>query len=83
MAMGIPVITNSGVGDVKEIVNKYHGGYVLDDFTDKAFDAVVDSILGKKIFDADEIRNGAIEFYSLEKAVEQYTAIYREILFKK
>ena len=83
MAMGIPVITNSGVGDVKEIVNKYHGGYVLDDFTDKAFDAVVDSILGKKIFDADEIHNGAIEFYSLEKAVEQYTAIYREILFKK
>ena len=83
MAMGIPVITNSGVGDVKEIVNKYHGGYVLDDFTDKAFDAVVDSILGKKIFDADEIRNGAIEFYSLEKAVEQYTVIYRKILFKK
>ncbi len=83
MAMGIPVITNSGVGDVKEIVNKYHGGYVLDDFTDKAFDAVVDSMPGNKSFDADEIRSGAKEFYSLEKAVEKYTAIYREILFKK
>ncbi len=83
MAMGIPVITNSGVGDVKEIVNKYHGGYVLDDFTDEAFDAVVDSMPGNKTFDADEIRNGAKAFYSLEKAVEQYTAIYREILFKQ
>lgn len=83
MAMGIPVITNSGVGDVKEIVNKYHGGYVLDDFTDKAFDAVVESMLGSKSFDADEIRSGAKTFYSLEKAVEQYTAIYREILFRK
>ena len=81
MAMGIPVITNSGVGDVKEIVHKYHGGYVLDDFTDEAFDAVVDSILGSKKFNADEIRSGAIEFYSLEKAVEKYTAIYRQILF--
>jgi len=83
MAMGIPVITNSGVGDVKEIVNKYHGGYVLDDFTDEAFDAVVNSMLGNKSFDADEIRSGAKTFYSLEKAVEKYTAIYREILFKK
>jgi len=83
MAMGIPVITNSGVGDVKEIVNKYHGGYVLDDFTDKTFDTVVNSILGNKSFDADEIRSGAKTFYSLEKAVEKYTAIYREILFKK
>jgi len=83
MAMGIPVITNSGVGDVKEIVNKYHGGYVLDDFTDKTFDAVVNSMLGNKTFDADEIRSGAKTFYSLEKAVEKYTAIYREILFRK
>lgn len=83
MAMGIPVITNSGVGDVKEIVNKYNGGYVLDDFTDKAFDVVIDSILCSKSFDANEIRSGAKAFYSLEKAVEKYTAIYRKILFRK
>ena len=81
MAMGIPVITNSGVGDVEEIVNKYHSGYVLNNFTDEAFDAVIAAILGNKKFDADEIRNGAKVFYSLEKAVEKYTAIYREILF--
>ena len=80
MAMGIPVITNSGVGDVKEIVNKYHGGYVLDDFTDEAFDAVIAAMQGNKKFDADEIRSGAKDFYSLKKAVEQYTVIYREIL---
>ena len=83
MAMGIPVITNSGVGDVEEIVNKYHGGYVLNNFTDEAFDAVIAAILGNKKFDADEIRSGAKAFYSLEKAVVQYTAIYREILFKQ
>ena len=83
MAMGIPVITNSGVGDVEEIVNKYHGGYVLNNFTDEAFDAVIAAILGNKKFDADEIRSGAKDFYSLEKAVKQYTAIYTEILFKQ
>ena len=82
MAMGIPVITNSGVGDVEEIVNKYHSGYVLNNFTDEAFDAVIAAMQDNKMFDADEIRNGAKDFYSLEKAVEKYTAIYREILFK-
>jgi len=83
MAMGIPVITNSGVGDVKEIVNKYNSGYVLDNFTDEAFDTVVDSMLGSKTFDANLIRSGAKDFYSLKKAVEQYTAMYKEILFRK
>ena len=83
MAMGIPVITNSGVGDVEEIVNKYHSGYVLNNFTDEAFDAVIAAMQDNKMFDADEIRNGAKDFYSLEKAVEKYTAIYREILFKQ
>ncbi|MBC7628908.1 glycosyltransferase [Ferruginibacter sp.] len=83
MAMGIPVITNSGVGDVEEIVNKYHGGYVLNNFTDETFDAAIATILGNKKFDADELRSGATDFYSLKKAVEQYTAIYTEILCKQ
>src|SRR5206468_9429079 len=29
MAMGIPVITNSGVGDVEEIIEKYKSGFVV------------------------------------------------------
>jgi glycosyltransferase involved in cell wall biosynthesis len=81
MAMGIPVITNSGVGDVKAIVDKYNAGYVVDDFTDAAFDEVIDKMLAANSFEAADIRRGAVEFYSLEKAVEGYEEIYREILF--
>jgi glycosyltransferase involved in cell wall biosynthesis len=81
MAMGIPVITNSGVGDVKAIVDKYNAGYVVDDFTDEAFNAVIDQLLVDKSFDTDSIRKGAVEFYSLEKAVELYEKMYKEILF--
>ena len=32
MAMGIPLITNSGVGDVQTIVEKYHSGLVIHQF---------------------------------------------------
>ena len=80
MAMGIPVITNSGVGDVKAIVGQYNAGYVVDDFTDAAFNVVIDKMLTANSFDAAGIRNGAEEFYSLEKAVECYKEIYDSIL---
>ena len=80
MAMGIPVITNSGVGDVKAIVDQYNAGYVIDDFTDAAFNVVIDKMLAANSFDAAGIRNGAKEFYSLEKAVESYKKIYDAIL---
>ena len=82
MAMGIPVITNSGVGDVKAIIDKYNAGYVVDDFTDEAFNTVIDQLLSANTFDADTIRKGAVEVYSLKQAVELYEEIYKEILFK-
>jgi len=81
MAMGIPVITNSGVGDVKEIVEQYEGGFVVDDFTDQAFRTVIDKMLESKKVNTNLIRKGAEDFYSLEKAVQSYDEIYRAILY--
>lgn len=80
MAMGIPLITNSGVGDVQEIVTRYNSGIVLDEFTDGAFSVAVDKILSGYSFDAKVIRQGAREIYSLEAAIEKYNKIYNEIL---
>jgi glycosyltransferase involved in cell wall biosynthesis len=79
MAMGIPLITNAGVGDVEEIVEKYSSGFVLkkleeDDFVHHA------GILKKIHFDPYKIRQGAIEFYDLNKAVEKYSEVYNQIL---
>ena len=39
MAMGIPLITNGGVGDVEEIVLKYNSGIVLNEFSEAAFES--------------------------------------------
>ncbi len=79
MAMGIPVITNGGVGDVKEIVNNYEAGYVVDDFTGQSFNTVIDKIQEGETFDKTAIRNGAADFYSLEKAVQTYKKVYTSI----
>ena len=80
MAMGIPLITNSGVGDVKEIVDRYNSGIVLDEFTEAAYTSAVDTILSGHSYDAAGIRDGATVFYSLDSAIEKYNKIYKIIL---
>jgi glycosyltransferase involved in cell wall biosynthesis len=79
MAMGIPVITNTGVGDLATIVEKYNSGILLHEFTDQAFDDAVKK-LSATSFNPSEIRKGALEFYSLSQAVAKYTEIYSRIL---
>ncbi len=79
MAMGIPVVANSGVGDVKEIIQKYEGGFVVEDFSLESFDTVIEKMEGT-IFNREAIRNGAFEFYALENAVASYTSLYEQIL---
>ena len=79
MAMGIPVITNSAVGDVAEIVSKYNAGYIVNSFSENEFIAVADNIAAGKIFNRDEIRKGAFDFYALPQAIERYREVYTEI----
>jgi glycosyltransferase involved in cell wall biosynthesis len=79
MAMGLPVITNSGVGDVADIVKKYESGIVIDKFEKKVYEDVVDKALNTR-FDQQMIRQGAQEFYSLSNALERYSSVYKKIL---
>jgi len=79
MAMGIPVITNSGVGDVKEIVEKYESGFVLNELNLENYNHYSGMLIDAK-FDQKKIRAGAGEFYSLERAVQKYLKVYKLIL---
>ncbi len=80
MAMGIPVITNSGVGDVAEIVQSCKSGILLNEFTDAVFETAINQVAGNMNYDAAAIRAGAIKWYSLESAIEKYSRIYKRIL---
>ena len=80
MAMGIPVITNAGVGDVKEIVERYNAGLVLETFTREEFRKVATYLSTENKFDKKLIRQGALSFYNLEKSVVEYHEIYSTLL---
>jgi glycosyltransferase involved in cell wall biosynthesis len=76
MAMGIPVITNIGVGDVTEIVTKYNAGYVLNHFSETSFITVINKIIAGNPFDKEKIREGAKDYYSLDTAIAKYKKVY-------
>lgn len=80
--MGIPLITNSGVGDVQAIVEKYQSGIIIHKFDRAGYEAAADKIAGNFQYDASEIRRGAREFYSLQSAIEKYNRIYSNILMQ-
>jgi glycosyltransferase involved in cell wall biosynthesis len=79
MAMGIPVITNAGVGDVKEIVTKYDAGVVIEDFSTASMQNAIEKIISTT-FDKEKIRKGAEAFYSLEKAWNRIRSVYDKVL---
>ena len=81
MAMGIPVITNSGVGDVKEIVEKYHAGFVLDEFTTTEMNKIAETVCDSNTsFNHTAIREGAEDFYNLETTLTTYSKAYKKVL---
>lgn len=76
MAMGIPLICNSGVGDTDEIVIKYNSGKVVDAFNDESYKK---AILDETQFDTKEIENGAKDYFALEEGVNRYLSVYKAI----
>jgi glycosyltransferase involved in cell wall biosynthesis len=80
MGMGIPLICNSGVGDTDYVVNTYSSGISIDIKDPSAFEKVVAAFDELAALDPKRIREGAIDFYSLEKGISRYSEYYKRIL---
>lgn len=79
MAMGIPVITNTGVGDVAEIVRESESGILLEKFDEPELDHAVQEIL-TRTFNRESIRQAAFKYYWLDNAVKAYRKAYDKLL---
>jgi glycosyltransferase involved in cell wall biosynthesis len=82
LAMGIPVIVNSGVGDVADITRKSEAGFVIDSFTDEELKAAVDAIPSLIQTNPATTRKNIEDVYSLEKGVQLYYGAYKKLLEK-
>lgn len=79
LSMGIPVICNSGVGDVESIVQAAGAGYVVKGFTQQDWEGAVAAIPSLLQSQPGDIRRKAEPIYSLSSGVELYAACYQAV----
>jgi glycosyltransferase involved in cell wall biosynthesis len=79
LAMGIPMIVNSGVGDVADIIKEVKGGYVINNFSDNEFLAAIDSIPHLLLLDKDDIRLNASKILNLSAGIDKYLSVYSNL----
>ena len=80
LSMGIPVIVNSGVGDVEQTVKNTNAGYVLQHFEEADFEKAVQCVPELLQKSPAAIRQAAEPIYSLEKGIQLYLSCYRQVL---
>jgi glycosyltransferase involved in cell wall biosynthesis len=80
LSMGIPVICNSGVGDVEQIVTATNAGYIIHDFSEATFSRAVQAIPELIQKSPSNIRNEARNIYSLDRGIELYGKYYQTLL---
>jgi hypothetical protein len=80
LSMGIPVISNSGVGDVEKIIRNVGGGFVFHKFSDEEYQQLLSDLPLLLKSDPKKIRDKATEYYSLEKGIELYYNSYKHLL---
>lgn len=79
MSMGIPVITNTGVGDTDEIIEKYKSGILVSEFNDAEYELAV-TILNSVIkSNKINIYKGADEYFSLNNGNSSYFNLYNNL----
>lgn len=77
MMMGVPIITNSGIGDMQKIISETKSGVILHEFDNFSYK---EAILDLKKINTFEIRKNALEIYSLKSGVTKYAAVYQKNL---
>ncbi|AMM51668.1 hypothetical protein TH61_11440 [Rufibacter sp. DG15C] len=80
LALGIPVVCNSRVGDVKDIIEFTESGITIDEFNKESYEKIVDHIPELLKKDSVSIRSKAEEYYLLDNAIEKYCTLYQEVL---
>jgi glycosyltransferase involved in cell wall biosynthesis len=78
LAMGVPVIANSGVGDMAELIGGTGAGAILERFDDASFAAAIAKVEDARL-SREQIRAVACKSMALEDGIERYEAIYRSM----
>jgi glycosyltransferase involved in cell wall biosynthesis len=76
LGMGLPVIANTGVGDVDSIISSTNTGLLIDEFTPSSYAKAIEGLDAILQLPKKQMRQAAEDYYSLEMGVERYNAVY-------
>jgi glycosyltransferase involved in cell wall biosynthesis len=79
LAMGLPVITNKGVGDSDLLIGEHAFGFLVDRMNSREYIKVAREVSSMQP-DKSLIRNNAEKLLSLEKGISIYNSVYRKCL---
>lgn len=78
MAVGLPVVTNAGVGDVAEIVEATRCGVAIARFDGAAYDEAIDRI-DNLACTPEQIRAEGLAWFDVAEGIASYDHIYRAL----
>lgn len=78
LALGLPIVTNAGVGDIAEIVEDTGCGVAIKQFDQAAYSQALDSISAMEKAPARQ-REQALPWFNVEVGIARYDEIYRSL----
>lgn len=79
MAMGIPVVCNSGVGDTDFVIHSFNSGALLTEFQEESYLQIAQKMIDNT-FDKEMMIQGAQSFFGLQQGISNYQTIYKKVL---
>ncbi len=81
-ACGLPVLSQSNIGDIDFLLKKYpNSGFLIDILEENRFNLAVKEVTNMS-FCKTKLREYSLDYYDLKKGVESYKSVYKEILSK-
>jgi len=80
LGMGIPVIANTGVGDVDAIIRDNKLGLLVQTCTTEGYHLVISNLDSLQDISKQHLYDTARALFSLESGVEKYANVYKRIL---
>jgi glycosyltransferase involved in cell wall biosynthesis len=79
LALGLPIVTNAGVGDVEQMIDDMGCGVAIHDFSSDSYRGAID-VVERLPGTAAERRKRALPLFGVKLGIDRYDQIYRRLL---
>lgn len=80
LSMGIPVVTNTGVGDVDSIIQNTQCGVLLSEFNEIGYQKAISDLLENNSLYKNNAISAAQNYFSLRNGIEKYSNVYNSFI---